>query len=358
MNPISRIEFERLFGGRVLRLDRRPRDPARRRLLDAQRGRQQLVHRGGPHPDGGLRLLPAPRLRRLAARTQGPSGGRPGIAVAVAIPGLFATTVVATQTYDLISPVIGLEAAALIGVLGVFIAVRWSSMLVGSVGMLGALAAPMLVGTDDRRRLDRLRRAGARRQRRGPPLAALELVGARRLRRLGAAADRLGRESGFITFEGGPIRANPSCSSLRSWSASGCSTPPRPSATSCAAAGRRSSRSPPGCCCSAAASWSSAPAASSSGRRFRLGLNAWIFGFAGRPPPARRAAAIRFGVHREIGSLLIGGGIGLGSFGLAHAFDGPTLVAAWSALAAALAFLATRVDRTPSRRRSPTRSGC
>ena len=28
-----------------------------------------------------------------------------------------------------------------------FIAVRWSSMLVGSVGMLGALAAPMLVGT-------------------------------------------------------------------------------------------------------------------------------------------------------------------------------------------------------------------
>src|SRR5215203_4211137 len=69
------------------------------------------------------------------------------VAVAVAIPGLFATAVVATQSYDLISPVLGLEAAALIGVVGVFIAVRWSSMLVGSVGMLGALAAPMLVGT-------------------------------------------------------------------------------------------------------------------------------------------------------------------------------------------------------------------
>ena len=66
--------------------------------------------------------------------------------MAVAIPGLFATAVVATQAYDLISPVLGLEAAALIGVIGVFLAVRWSSMLVGSVGILGALAAPMLVG--------------------------------------------------------------------------------------------------------------------------------------------------------------------------------------------------------------------
>jgi hypothetical protein len=56
-------------------------------------------------------------------------------------------------------------------------------------------------------------------------------------------------------------------------------------------------------------------------------------------------AAIRFGVHREIGSLLTAGGIALGSIGLANAFDGPLLVAVWSALAAALAFMATRVDR-------------
>jgi uncharacterized membrane protein len=105
--------------------------------------------------------------------------------VAVAIPGLYATTVVATQTYDLISPVLGLEAAALIGLAGVAIAVRWSSQLVGSVGILGALAAPILVGTADQGG------RGAHRWRRGSPLAALELAVARCLRRLGPAADRL-----------------------------------------------------------------------------------------------------------------------------------------------------------------------
>ena len=66
------------------------------------------------------------------------------IIVAAALPALYATTVIASQTYDLISPVIGLEAAALIGAVGVFIAVRWSSMLVAGVGILGALAAPIL----------------------------------------------------------------------------------------------------------------------------------------------------------------------------------------------------------------------
>jgi hypothetical protein len=76
-----------------------------------------------------------------------------------------------------------------------------------------------------------------------------------------------------------------------------------------------------------------------------LALNAWIFGFA-LAHLLLGGVAVRFGIHREIGSLLIGGGIGLGTFGCANAFDGPTLVAAWSAAAAALAYLATRVDRT------------
>jgi len=76
-------------------------------------------------------------------------------------------------------------------------------------------------------------------------------------------------------------------------------------------------------------------------------LNAWIFGFA-IVHFLLGGAAVRFGVHREIGSLLIAGGIGLGSFGLANALDGPTLVCAWAAACAALAFLATRVDATPN----------
>src|SRR5215212_9959860 len=146
-NALSRIEFEKVFGGRVLAwvgglatllgvifLMRSAVDSSwfteEVRTLMAGIGSLLLL---------GLGLWLHERKGRLEVAR---------IAVAVAIPGLYATTVVASQVYDLIDPVIGLEAAALIGVLGVFIAVRWSSMLVASVGILGALAAPMLVGTE------------------------------------------------------------------------------------------------------------------------------------------------------------------------------------------------------------------
>lgn len=145
-NPITRIEFERVFGGRVLAwigalatllglvfLLRSAVDSSwfteEVRTLMAAFGSLSLLLAGV--------WLHERKGRLEAAR----------VAVAIAIPGLFATAVVATQAYELISPVIGLEAAALIGAVGLFIAVRWSSMLVGSVGMLGALAAPMMVGT-------------------------------------------------------------------------------------------------------------------------------------------------------------------------------------------------------------------
>jgi uncharacterized membrane protein len=145
-NPMSRIEFERLFGGRVLAwiggfatllgivfLMRSAVDSSWfteevRTLLAAFGSLALLVLGVWLHERKG---------RLEVAR----------VAVAVAIPGLFATTVVAAQVYDLISPVLGLEVAALIGAIGVAIAVRWSSMLVAGVGMLGALASPMLVGT-------------------------------------------------------------------------------------------------------------------------------------------------------------------------------------------------------------------
>jgi uncharacterized membrane protein len=145
-NPITRIDIERIFGGRVLAwvgglatllgvifLMRSAVDSSwfteEIRTLMAAFGSLFLL---------GLGLWLHEKKGNLEAAR---------IAVAVAIPGLYATTVVATQTYDLISPIIGLEAAALIGVVGVFIAVRWSSMLVASVGILGALAAPVYAGT-------------------------------------------------------------------------------------------------------------------------------------------------------------------------------------------------------------------
>jgi uncharacterized membrane protein len=66
-------------------------------------------------------------------------------AVAAGIFGLYATLVVATSVYGLFSPEIGLACAALIGAVATGIAVRWESPIVGALGILGALLAPVLV---------------------------------------------------------------------------------------------------------------------------------------------------------------------------------------------------------------------
>jgi uncharacterized membrane protein len=344
-NPMSRIEFERLFGGRVLAwigglatllgvifLMRSAVDSSwfteEIRTLMAAFGSLLLL---------GIGVWLHEKKGHLEVAR---------IAVAVAIPGLYATTVVATQAYDLISPVIGLEAAALIGVVGIFIAVRWSSMLVGSVGMLGALAAPMLVsGTD------------------GASIAFVALA--------------LAASVGVLLWQ----RWN--------WLALGAFVVSAPqlffwtwdSGITITSEGVSGFREPTLLVLAVLAGFWVLYAAAAFGYELRsrgeqklpvsswllllcssvfvvgtgcivlsgdsaLALDAWIFGFAA-VHLLLGGAAIRFGVHREIGSLLIGGGIGLSTFGLANAFDGPTLVAAWSAMAAALAYLATRVDNTP-----------
>jgi Predicted membrane protein (DUF2339) len=270
------------------------------------------------------------------------------VAVAVAIPGLYATTVVASQAYDLISPVIGLEAAALIGVVGVFIAVRWSSMLVGSVGLLGALAAPMLVGTGSD----------------GGSIAfvALALTASvavllwQRWNWLALGAFVVSAPQLFFWIWDGGI-------TITSEGVSGSTEPTllvlavlagfwvlyAVAAFGYELRSRDGEKLP-------VSSWllllcSSVFVVGTGclviGGDSELGLDAWIFGFAAAHL-LLGGAAIRFGVHREIGSLLTGGGIALGSIGLANAFDGPTLVAVWSALAAALAYMATRVDRGPA----------
>jgi uncharacterized membrane protein len=260
------------------------------------------------------------------------------IAVATAIAGLFATAVVATQAYDLISPVIGLEVAALIGAVGVFVALRWSSMLVAGIGVLGALGAPLLVGA--------------------------------------------GTESGSIAFVAVALAASVGVLLWQRWGwlALGAFAVSVPQLIAwvfrnedestllvlavlagfwglyvAAAFGyelrTRAKKALP------AASWMLLLGASTlvvgTGCVFldragdEIALNAWVFGFAAAHL-LLGGAAVRFGIHREIGSLLIGGGIGLGSFGFANALDGPTLVAVWAAAAASFAFLATRVDNSPS----------
>ena len=66
-------------------------------------------------------------------------------AVASGLAGLYASDVAATRLYDLVSPVVGLACAGLIGALGTAIAIRWETRLVGAIGILGALASPILV---------------------------------------------------------------------------------------------------------------------------------------------------------------------------------------------------------------------
>jgi uncharacterized membrane protein len=261
------------------------------------------------------------------------------IATATAIAGLYATAVVSTQTYDLFSPIFGLEAAALIGVIGVFIAVRWSSMLVAGMGILGALAAPMLVGTPTD----------------GGSIAFVAVALA------ASVGVLLWQRWNWLALGAFAVSAP----QLIEWVWLNKSDEPSllllavlvgfwvlyvASAFGYELRSRAKEALP-------AASWLLLLASSTLvvGMGYyvldrvddQIGLHAWVFGFAAAHL-LLGSAAVRFGVHREIGSLLIGGGIGLASFGAANAFDGPVLVAAWSAAAAALAYLATRVDATPN----------
>jgi uncharacterized membrane protein len=343
---ISRIEFERVFGGRVLAwigglatllgvifLMRSAVDSSwfteEVRALLAAAGSLSLL---------GLGVWLHERKGHIEL-------GR--LLAAVAIPGLYATTVVATQTYDLISPVLGLEAAALIGLAGVVIAVRWSSMLVGSVGILGALAAPIFVDTASE----------------GGSIAFVAValaagVGVLLWQRwdwlaLGAFAISAPQlvawigASGFITFEGVTDPGQPV--SLVLAVLVGFWILYAAAAFGYELRSHDEERLP-------VSSWLLllcgsvfvvGAGAVVIGGDSALALDAWIFGFAAAHL-LLGGAAIRFGVHREIGSLLTGGGIGLAAFGVANAFDGPTVVATWAAVAAALAYLSTRVDAAPA----------
>jgi len=343
---ISRIEFERVFGGRVLAWI-----GGLATLLGLVFLMRSAVDSSWFTEEVRVSMAAAGSLLLLGfgvwlhERKGNLELGR--LLVAVAIPGLYATTVVATQTYDLISPVLGLEAAAVIGLIGVAVAVRWSSMLVGSVGILGALAAPILVGTASE----------------GGSIAFVAValaagVGVLLWQRwdwlaLGAFAVSAPQlvawidASGFIALEGEPNPSEPVLLVLAVlvgfW------------ALYAAAAfgyelrSREEGRLP-------VSSWLLllcgsvfvvGAGAVVIGGDSALALDAWIFGFAA-VHLLLGSAALRFGVHREIGSLLTGGGVGLAAFGVANAFDGPTVVATWAAAAAAAAYLSTRVDAAPA----------
>lgn len=69
-------------------------------------------------------------------------------AVATALAALYASLTYASSVQDVIGTEAGLLVAALISAVGATIAVRWHSQFVAALAILGALAAPVLVGSD------------------------------------------------------------------------------------------------------------------------------------------------------------------------------------------------------------------
>jgi uncharacterized membrane protein len=65
---------------------------------------------------------------------------------AAGIAALFATITVATQVYDLVGAPVGMLAALAVGATATWLAVRWRAQGIGALGIVGALAGPLLVG--------------------------------------------------------------------------------------------------------------------------------------------------------------------------------------------------------------------
>jgi uncharacterized membrane protein len=69
-------------------------------------------------------------------------------AVAAALAALYASLTYATAVKEVVAAEVGLLVASLVGAAGAAIAVRWGSQFVAALAVLGALAAPVLVGDE------------------------------------------------------------------------------------------------------------------------------------------------------------------------------------------------------------------
>ncbi|HEX6665818.1 MAG TPA: DUF2339 domain-containing protein [Solirubrobacterales bacterium] len=256
-------------------------------------------------------------------------------AVASAISGLYATLLVGTQVYDLIPSEVGLAGAGLVGVVGGALAIRWKSTVVGAIGILGALLAPVLVG------------AGTS----GLSLAfmAIALIAAVGVLlwqkwdwlALGAftvSAPQLGIWAMENYHEQLPLTLGVLVGfwALYVVAAIGyelrARTPDEPPLTSwlllfanivlIAGAGFF------------ALTETGHPSAAV----------AWLLGLAAGHI-LLGSAVLRQAVNREIGMLLIAAGLGISAIGFADAVDGPALVFGWAIQAVVLAYLATRASK-------------
>jgi uncharacterized membrane protein len=256
-------------------------------------------------------------------------------AVASGISGLYTTVLVGTQIYDLIPAEVGLACAGLVGIVGVALAVRWESMLVAAIGILGALLAPVLVGSGTS----------------GLSLAfmAIALAAAvgvllwQRWNELSLGAFLISAPQLLVWFaDNYDERLLASLGVLVGFwalyvvAAIGYELRPR------------TPDEPP------VASWLLllANVLLIAGAGY-FGLDqaghqnaaiAWLLGLAASHI-LLAAFALRQAINREIGSLLVAVGLGLSAFGFADALDGPILVVGWAIQAVAFAYLATRASR-------------
>jgi uncharacterized membrane protein len=67
--------------------------------------------------------------------------------VAAGLAALYASDAATTLHYHLLSPPLGLVIAGMIGALALVLAVRWDSQEIAGIGIVGALLAPVLVGS-------------------------------------------------------------------------------------------------------------------------------------------------------------------------------------------------------------------
>jgi uncharacterized membrane protein len=334
--PLAAIDFEAVFGGRVLAwigglailfgavlflgmaISRGWLDEETRTIIAAAVALAAL---------GGGIWLHERRGHTEAARAL----------VASAISGLFGTIVVATQAYSLISPGLGLVCGAAVAALGFLIAVRWQSPIVAAVGSLGALGAPVLVGVD-------------------PSGLSVAFV-----------ATALAATVGILVWQ------------RWDWLALGAFVVSAPQLIAWVSSDGRDHLI---LAIAVLAGFWLLYAVAALGYELRkraeeaLPLPSWIllfascwafvapgywvlndnghhtaaivllFGFAALQV-GLGTLSIRLRIHRELGALLIGLGIALTALGLGAALDGPALVAGWAAASAALAGLGSRLDATP-----------
>lgn len=256
-------------------------------------------------------------------------------AVASGLSGLYTTLLVGTRIYDLIPAEAGLACAGLVGMVGAVLAVRWKSMVVAAIGILGALLAPVLVGAETS----------------GLSLAfmAIALTAAvgvllwQRWNELSLGAFVISAPQLLLWFaDNYDERLVVSLGVLAGFwalyvvAAIGHELRPRiPDEIP-------------------VASWLLllANVVVIAGAGY-FGLTeaghpnaavAWLLGLAASHI-LLGAFALRRAINREIGQLLLAAGLGLSGLAFADALDGPVLVIGWAMQAAALAYLASRASR-------------